>query len=520
MDDSAKLNGLPAIERSEEPEQISVSRDEARKQAKESMDFLGVLALPTVVTICFCALFKLIWSMLTTALTQPVGSARFAIGLPRGHGKTMVIKLLCLWTILFTRRKFILIVGSTDTLAKNILSDVWDLLNEGNIVNLFGSAIAMVEKDTEDLKKFSFNGRSVILASIGFNGSVRGLNLKFVRPDVMIFDDAQTRECAMSPTESKKFQEKFYGTYLKLKAPTGCIFIYIGNMYKDVIHPRSTTDRPLYCCLLRNFRDDKFWTSFITGALLANGTALWEELIPKAQLLEELQIDKAAGQEEEWFAEVQNDPECGTRNRVDFGEIPTVDYNPEDTEIEGAFIMIDPATDKPNADEQIRTHIDIVDGVPVVYDIKVDNSSPKTFIQNTIAYCLQHQIPLICIEDVAYQYTLLFWFEETCRTLGITGIVVQPIAANKAKNAKILDSFKAAYKGEHRYHQRCFSLVVNQAAKFDQLVKNNVDDILDTIANIPQALQKYKHLMYKPLSLEEASDAPLGIPDYSETSCI
>ena len=516
-----ELVGLPAIETPERHEEVNVSHAEAQKLAFQSMDFLGALALPSVVTIVFCAIFKIIWSLLTKALLESVGSKRFAIGLPRGHGKTIVIKLLTLWAILFTKRKFILIVGSTDELATNILADVWDLLQESNIVSIFGSVGSMVEKDTADLKKFSFCGRNVILAAIGFNGSIRGINIKFVRPDVMIFDDAQTRECAMSPAESKKFQEKFYGTFMKLKAPSGCVFIYIGNMYKNVMHPKSTEARPLYCCLLRNFRDDKFWTSFVTGALLANGTALWEELIPREQLLEELEVDKAAGQEEEWFAEVQNDPECGTRNRVDFDSIEPVDYDPEISPPEGAWIIIDPATDKPNADDQVATHVDLVNGLPVVYNVTVDNSSPKAFIQRTIAYCLRHQIPLICVEGVAYQHTLVFWFEETCRNLGISGISIQAVMPDDKKNSRIGDMFKAAYRGEVGFHRNAFSLVCNQAKKFDPTVKNNVDDILDTVAYIPQCLHKYKNLIYKPLALSEASgDSTTGMLSAAETSCI
>ena len=519
--DNSQLEGVPAIQQQDPHAEVSVDLNEARKAAFDSMDFLGALALPSVVTIAFCAIFKIIWGLLTQALLAERGSRRFAIGLPRGHGKSMVVKLLCLWAILFSKRKFILIVGSTDDLAANILADVWDLLHESNITSVFGSADFDVEKNTSDLKKFSFNGRNVILASIGFNGNIRGVNLKFVRPDIMIFDDAQSRECAMSPAESKKFQEKLYGTFLKLKAPTGCIFIYIGNMYKNVAHPKSTADHPLYCCLLRNFKDDKFWTSFITGALLADGRALWEELIPREQLLEELEVDKAAGQEEEWFAEVQNDPECGSRNRIDFDSIVPIDYEQNPLEIDGACIIIDPATDKPNADDQVATHVDFINGKPCVYNVTVDNSSPKSFIQNTIAYCLRYQIPLICVEAVAYQHTLVFWFEETVKALHISGIQIMPLQPNKKKNERIGEMFKASYQGEISYHSNCFPQVLAQAKAFDPAVKNNLDDILDTIAYITQVQLLYKHLVYRPITLAAETDSDTtGNLTVEETSCI
>jgi hypothetical protein len=155
------------------------------------------------------------WQMLTEAASRKAGQDRLAIGLPRGFGKTLVLKLFVLWCILFTDRKFILVVCNTASLAENFIADVVDTLNSSNIVRVFGNWQLAVEKDTQPLKKFSFRGRPITLAALGSQSSVRGLNLKYERPDVIIMDDMQSKEEAASPTEAQKTLGWKTGTLLK-----------------------------------------------------------------------------------------------------------------------------------------------------------------------------------------------------------------------------------------------------------------------------------------------------------------
>ena len=105
------------------------------------------------------------------------------------------------------------------------------MLNEPNIKTIFGDWKLGCEKDTQDIKKFGFRGRNIILAGIGAGGSLRGLNLKNERPDVMVFEDVQTRECADSEVQSKALLQRMLGTAMKAKSPHGCIYVFLGNMY-------------------------------------------------------------------------------------------------------------------------------------------------------------------------------------------------------------------------------------------------------------------------------------------------
>lgn len=495
------------------------SVEEAKELAREDLDFFGSLAVPEVMELAFAPTLHLIWQMLTVKLAEPTGMSRFAIGLPRGHAKSTVVKLLVLWSLFYSRKRFVLIVAASQPLAENILADICDILSEENIVALFGDYRLRLEKDAANVKKFYINDRPVVLAAAGVNSSVRGLALKFARPDFMIFDDAQTREIALSPKLAQEFQDSIYGTWLKLKAPQGCTYVYIGNMYKNVLLEKSTPERPLYGCLLRNLKDDKNWTSFITGAILADGEALWPELHSRDALLDELAVDRAAGQEDTWFAEIQNDPEAQTANRFDYSAINI--YKELQNPGEGAFLVIDPSRGKANSDQQPVLHVEIVDGVPHLHHLAIEQVNPKMLIENCLKYCLNHNIPLICVEAVGYQETLKFWFDDFIERLGIASIVVQPLSPkSKNKNFRILAWFKSLFAGLVPVHKSMQAQLLYQIQNWDPLEKNNKDDILDCGAYITDVMTEYKELTLRPFELEMIHGAPEEVEDWSANNLL
>ena len=172
------------------------------------------------------------------------------------------MKLYVVWLVLFSDRKFILIVCNTASHANNFIADVQDMLSNPNIVNIFGDWRAGIEKDTQELKKFSFRGKTTIIAGIGSGGSVRGLNIKFVRPDIVLMDDIQTREEAANDVIANALFDWMLGTLMKACHPQRCVFIFVGNMY------------PFEGSILRKLKHSKEWISFITGAILADGESI------------------------------------------------------------------------------------------------------------------------------------------------------------------------------------------------------------------------------------------------------
>lgn len=150
-------------------------RLDAINACREDLDFLAMFLLTEIYQYGYPPLFKAIWQMLQQAALLEKGKPKYAIGIPRGFSKTVVLKLYVVWLILFSKRRFILVVCNTATHAVNFLADVAAMLDHQNIRSIFGDWRALTKKDTQDFKVFEFRGRAITLAGLGSGSSVRGL---------------------------------------------------------------------------------------------------------------------------------------------------------------------------------------------------------------------------------------------------------------------------------------------------------------------------------------------------------
>lgn len=459
--------------------EVAASTAEIQDVAKNSLDFLASLAMPAVFSFLYPPLFQAIWKWLLDFTNRTRDFSQLALGLPRGFGKTTLIKIYILYCILFTNKKFILVISSTATLAENILADVIDMLEEPNIKKVFGDWKLGIEKDTQSIKKFGFRGRNIILAALGAGTSLRGLNLKNQRPDVMIFEDIQTRECADSEIQSDALLRWMVGTAMKAKSPSGCIFIFVGNMY------------PTKHSILKKLKTNPTWIKFITGGILADNTSLWEELQPVEQLRAEFANDLAMGHPEIFFAEVLNDDEAVSLSLIDLSKLPP--YETVQHELSaGNFIIIDPATDKADADAVSVGYFEVRNTLPVLIELIEGKLSPGDTIREAIRFCLKYNCRLVAIESNAYQYSLNYWFNVVCQQLGIQGIEAVPVySGSLSKNSRILTMFKSYSAGEIFVAPECKAAVHMQIAQFNPLKRDNTDGLLDLLTYAPKVMSEF-----------------------------
>lgn len=473
-------------------ESIGFDRDESISLAKSDLNFFAGISVPDVFKYLFPPIFVAIWSLLLEAVSKSRGVLQLAIGIPRGFAKTFFLKLFTVYVILFTDRRFILIVCNTEQHAMNFISDVCDILDSINIKKLFGDWRLGLTKDTQALKKFGFRGRNLIVAGIGVGTSLRGLNLKFERPDLILMDDMQSKEGAETKAVAEKELLWMMGTLMKARSYERCLFIFVGNMY------------PYEGCILRKLKYNPKWISFICGAILEDGQSLWEELRPLTELLEELENDIALGHPEVFYSEVLNDEEAGTVSGIDTSRIPAYPPHLDEIEPQGGFIIIDPATGK--AEGLNATAIGafyIYDGVPVFRTLIAELMSPGETIQKALLLAIQMKIKVIAVESNAYQYTLIYWFDFVCKQLNISGIEFVDIYAGAySKNAKIksmlpqlLPSPAKHDKVEIILHPEVRSRVVYQITHWNPLKLVNTDDILDLLAWVYKVIELYNHLM-------------------------
>lgn len=493
----------PPVATAQEVQQLGATTEEIHNLAKVDLDFLAALIMPTIFTFCFPSVFKSVWTWLLGYVVQLRAFPQLALGLPRGFGKTTLVKIFVIYCILFTDRKFILIISATASLAENILSDVIDMLEEPNIKSVFGDWRLGVEKDTQPLKKFGFRGRNITLAAVGAETSLRGLNIKNTRPDVMIFEDIQSRECADSAVQSASLETWMVGTAMKAKSPTGCMFIFVANMY------------PTKYSILRKLKSNATWVKFIAGGILADGTSLWEELQPIAQLTKEFENDLAMGHPEIFYSEVLNDENVAANTLVDLSKLPELKWQEGDIPA-GNFIIIDPATDKLGSDDVSIGYFEVHDAVPVLMELKEGRLSPGETIRTALQFALTHNCRLIAVESNAYQYSLLYWFDFICAQMCLSGIEAVPIYSGiSSKNARILIMFKSYTAGEIFVHPDCRLEVHLQISQFNPLKRDNTDGLLDLLTYAERIIAEYGEFVIISNIIEQQEFDAIEIPEFN-----
>lgn len=463
------------------------------------MNFLAAVILPEIFTFMFPPVFLAVWAWIKEYLHKEGRHfPQLALGLPRGFGKTTVMKLLIIYVVLFTNRRFILVVSETERKAINIVSDVMNMLASINILRLFGDWKLGAETDQQALKKFGFRGRNIIILAMGVGGSLRGQNLDNARPDFMLFDDIQSREAADSDTESANIESWFFNTALKSKDPMGCVYLFVANMYPT---PNS---------LLRKLKRNPTWIKFIAGGILSDGTSLWEELQPLEQLLDEFERDLAAGKPEAFYSEVMNDEEVNLNTKIDLSKV-TVKEDTHGEFIAGSFIVIDPATDKKNADYVSVGCFDLIEGIPWLSELEEGNMSPGDTIRCALRMAISKGVSLILVEGTAYQYSLLYWFNQITQQLGIAGITCLDIyPRGGSKNTRIVNMFKQLVAAEIILTEKVRALCFQQISQFNPVKTDNTDGILDLLTYAPRVLSEFGDYITinNPLSeqiLEESS---------------
>lgn len=454
-------------------------QDEVVAIAKGNLNFLAALCQPDTFTCMFPKVHLAIWSFLLSRVDLIRDFSRLALGIPRGFAKTTIVKLFIIYVILFTKKKFVLVIGNTAMHAENIIKDVMTMLEHPNMKATFGDWRSGRDTDNNTVKKFTFRGRTIILVALGQGGSLRGLNLNNARPDLMIFDDIQSKEDSESPVVSDAILTWMIGTAMKARDPKGCLYIFCANMYPG---PNS---------ILKKLKNNPTWLKFIAGAILEDGTSLWEELFPLEVLLQDMDNDISLGHSEIFFSEMLNDTDVSLNSKVDFSKIISWPYTTADLP-QGKFILIDPSTNKIQSDLTAIGYFEIYDGKPALVRLVTDRLSPGNTIRKAILLALQTNTKVIAVEAISYQATLLYWFGVIAEQLGLEGFVFCEVYGNtRSKNSRIATMLKSLMASEILLHGSIRADVVSEISNWNPLKRDNVDNILDLLAYAPKVVELY-----------------------------
>lgn len=198
------------------------------------------------------------------------------------------------------------------------------------------------------------------------------------------------------------------------------------------------------------------------------------------------------GHPEIFYSEVLNDENASANNLVDFNKLPKNPVSEGDIP-DGNFIVIDPATDKLNADAVSIGYFEVYDTLPHLIEHIEDRLSPGDTIKSALKLALKRNCRLIAVESNAYQYSLLFWFNFICTQLGITGIeAVEIYSGSSSKNSRILTMFKSYLAGEIFVSPASIPAVHIQIMQFNAMKRDNTDGLLDLLTYAPKVMTMYQ----------------------------
>lgn len=473
--------------------QLLADVDQIKARARVDFNFYAGLVAPQIMRAAYAKFYLDLFSILTALDDDPYKLIRFALGLPRGFVKTTFLKILTCYLIHYEFNFFVLVVCAAEPKAIAFIDDVDEMLGSPVAEQIFGKWHASKITDNAKKKRGKYQGRAITLLPAGAGSAIRGTNVNHERPDLIICDDIQTREGALSEVQNAAIAEWFTATLVKSISNYGSNrkIIYLGNMYPGD-------------CLLQKLKKNSEWISLITGAILEDGESLWPELKPVRVLLDEYVHDEQMGLGHIWFAEVQNDP-LDERYRLLAKPLPNdfdylLDYEPD-----AAFITVDPAGFRRKSDHNVAALHKVFDGVPVVVDMKGGVWDPKKTIVETLIMASTHNVSVIGIESTGYQQSLCFWMDFFLKQLKWTHIrVVELKTNNRSKLLRIQDFITELESKQAGITAKPRSVFSYYASMYKIGKTDNRDDYLDAPAYQKQIMTNHRHLLTSGQSIADA----------------
>lgn len=310
-----------------------------RRRAKAATDL--AYALKTY----FPETFVLDWSadhlaFIASAEKIMVGGGVQAFAMPRGSGKTSLVEAIAVLSILYGHRKFLALIGATETKARDMLESIKVELEtnpllledfpevvfpihalegihnrcKGQLCEGERTCITWTKNKIvlPTLKGSKASGSIIQVA--GITGAIRGMKHKLrdgktIRPDCVIPDDPQTDESAESPLQCDQRLRVLKGAILGLAGPGNkiacfvpCTVIHAGDMSDQILDRKKYPQfRGIRTRLMKSMpTNERLWEEY--NELL--GEALREERDPVEanEFYKSHQGEMDAGAEAAWPA--------------------------------------------------------------------------------------------------------------------------------------------------------------------------------------------------------------------------
>lgn len=432
------------------------------------------------------------------------GILKIALALPRGHAKTTLMKLCCIWHFLFRHYRFILYVSNTQPVASEACKDIANYLRCDNFVAMFGVVIFSMEQDQKGQYDFTleirqadgtYKTKKCILRARGAGQQVRGLNIGNVRPELACVDDLEDDDNTATPGLIKKLWTWFYGPFIKALSRNKPKIIYAGNMLsnKSLLH---------YFC-----SENSGWHSIRYGCIRSTGEPLWKDLWPIEAIRADFVEYQKLGMIARWFAEMMNLPMAEGQGLILSEDIPyAVLILPGQQEM--AFVTVDPAISQATYanDSAVVVHA-YRNGVWVIAQYTTGKFQPDALFHVIVTLCLMWQTRAVGVESAGYQRVLEFvWKAMMIVTKQSFEICMVP-HYNKNKTERLIAFCSLLRKKVWALQEGDFA-VTEELLAYDPMKANNKDDLIDACSMGVTMTQLYMSVIMQFYSVDETQFVP------------
>lgn len=234
-------------------------------------------------------------SMIATIERCTNDGGKFAVAFQRGGGKTSIAEVAVIRAIVCGLRRYAVLLQATGELAKRSLRKIkWELENNPRLLDDFPEVCYPIRRLDRSNRKaqgqkldgvptaIEWTANGVVLPTVAgsaasggiiqvgsIEGAVRGLSMpgtdgEVLRPDMIVIDDAQTRESARSPIQTNARETVICDDVMGLAGPTSglavlnlCTPIYVNDLAERFLdHDRHPEFQGLRTRMLESFPKD------------------------------------------------------------------------------------------------------------------------------------------------------------------------------------------------------------------------------------------------------------------------
>lgn len=449
-----------------------------------------------------------------------VRQQRIAIAAPRGHAKTTIVSLAyVLWSVLYKKEKFVLLVSATREQAVQLLKTIRDELQTNPL--LISDFPESCNPPGRKPAPTPWKEHQIVLPNgsairaLGANQALRGMKHNQHRPSLIIADDLENTEIVIVEEQRDKLRRWFRGTLMKAGEPSTNVVVigtvlhhdsllagltnpdsntgWIARRYKAVEQESDRQDLWDQWASIYRERDDyegesgpdaaKGFFEASRVAMLAGTRVLWPEWEDYYDLMVLRECEGRAS----FQAEKQNEPldpdECiFAESRLHFWD---EEFEDEQALLEahpGAYFYgaCDPSLGRSKKRGDYTAIVILLQtkkGINYVIVADIARRSPDQTVQRILQYAKMYRMRYFVVETNQFQDLLAQNLEKAARAAGVS-LRLTKLNSSANKQARISALEPYVNQGRLRFTKR-HPLLLDQLRVFPLGVHDDGPDALE-----------------------------------------